>query len=83
VITLLMATWWALHKLAHVIVTQYGITGGLVVCGACTPRAWFGPLRFMSAAATPVGNFKSLLAKMISFAFIETCFGGLMPWTNL
>jgi hypothetical protein len=33
-ITLLMATWWALHKLAHAIVTEYGITGGLVVCGA-------------------------------------------------
>ena len=33
-ITVLMATWWVLHKLAHVIVTEYGITGGLVVCGA-------------------------------------------------
>jgi hypothetical protein len=30
----------------------------------------------MSAAATLVENFKSLLAKMISFASIETCFGG-------
>ena len=33
-ITLLMATSWVLHKLAHVIVAEYGITGGLVVCGA-------------------------------------------------
>ncbi|MCU1340361.1 MAG: hypothetical protein JWO19_5942 [Bryobacterales bacterium] len=33
-ITLQMATWWVLHKLAHVIVTEYGITGGLVACGA-------------------------------------------------
>ena len=33
-ITLLMATWWVLQKLAQVIVTEYGITGGLVVCGA-------------------------------------------------
>jgi hypothetical protein len=32
-ITVLMATWWVLHKLAHVIVAEYGITGGLVVCG--------------------------------------------------
>jgi hypothetical protein len=32
-ITLLMATGWVLHKLAHVIVTEYGISGGLVVCG--------------------------------------------------
>jgi hypothetical protein len=33
-ITFLMATWWVLHRIAHVIVTEYGITGGLVVCGA-------------------------------------------------
>jgi hypothetical protein len=38
VITLLMATWWVLHKLA-VIVTEYGITGGLVVCGAIYPSS--------------------------------------------
>jgi hypothetical protein len=33
-ITLLIAASWVLHKLAHVIVAEYGITGGLVACGA-------------------------------------------------
>ena len=32
-ITLLIAASWVLHKLAHVIVAEYGIIGGLVVCG--------------------------------------------------
>jgi hypothetical protein len=32
-ITLLIAASWVLHKLAHVIVAEYGITGGLVACG--------------------------------------------------
>ena len=29
----LMACWWAAHWLAHLIVTEYGILGGLVACG--------------------------------------------------
>ena len=33
-ITLLMATWWVLHKLAHIFIAEYGITGGLIACGA-------------------------------------------------
>jgi hypothetical protein len=33
-ITLLMPTWYVAHWIMHVIVTEYGIIGGLVVCGA-------------------------------------------------
>jgi hypothetical protein len=33
-ITFLMATWWVLHRIAHVIVTEYGMLGGLIACGA-------------------------------------------------
>jgi hypothetical protein len=33
-IVFLMATWWVLHRIAHVIVTEYGILGGLVTLGA-------------------------------------------------
>jgi hypothetical protein len=29
-IVFLMATWWVLHRIAHVIVTEYGLLGGLL-----------------------------------------------------
>jgi hypothetical protein len=32
-VTFLMATWYVAHRVAHVIVTEYGILGGLVACG--------------------------------------------------
>jgi hypothetical protein len=32
-VTFLMATWCAAHWLARLIVTEYGIFGGLVACG--------------------------------------------------
>jgi hypothetical protein len=28
----LIGTWYVLHRIAHVIVTEYGIPGGLVAC---------------------------------------------------
>ena len=31
--TFLMATWYVAHRVAHVIVTEYGMAGGLVACG--------------------------------------------------
>jgi hypothetical protein len=33
-IVFLMATWWVLHRIAHAIVTEYGLLGGLIACGA-------------------------------------------------
>ena len=27
-------TWWVLHRIAHAIVTEYGLLGGLIACGA-------------------------------------------------
>jgi hypothetical protein len=33
-IVFLMAAWWVLHRIAHVIVTEYGMLGGLIACGA-------------------------------------------------
>jgi hypothetical protein len=33
-ITSLMAAWWVLHRIAHVIVTEYGMLGGLIAWGA-------------------------------------------------
>jgi hypothetical protein len=32
-IVFLIAAGWVLHRIAHVIVTEYGILGGLVTCG--------------------------------------------------
>ena len=32
-VTFLMATWYAAHRVAHVIVTEYGMAGGLATCG--------------------------------------------------
>jgi hypothetical protein len=32
-ITSLMATWWVLHRIAHAIVSEYGMLGGLIACG--------------------------------------------------
>jgi hypothetical protein len=32
-VTFLMATWYVAHRVAHVIVTEYGILGGLAACG--------------------------------------------------
>ena len=31
----LIATWWVVHWAARLIVTEYGILGGLVACGVC------------------------------------------------
>ena len=31
---LLIGTWWVVHWVARVIVTEYGITGGLIALGA-------------------------------------------------
>jgi hypothetical protein len=31
-IVFLMATWWVAHRIAHVIVTEYGMAGGLLAC---------------------------------------------------
>jgi hypothetical protein len=28
----LMAAWWVLHRIAHAIVAEYGIAGGLLAC---------------------------------------------------
>jgi hypothetical protein len=33
-IVFLMATWWVLRRIAHAIVTEYGLLGGLIACGA-------------------------------------------------
>jgi hypothetical protein len=33
-IVFLTATWWVLHRIAHSIVTEYGLLGGLIACGA-------------------------------------------------
>jgi hypothetical protein len=33
-IVFLTATWWVLHRIAHAIVTEYGLLGGLIACGA-------------------------------------------------
>jgi hypothetical protein len=32
-IVFLIAAWWALHRIAHVIVTEYGLLGGVITCG--------------------------------------------------
>jgi hypothetical protein len=32
-VTFMMATWYVAHRVAHVIVTEYGMAGGLVACG--------------------------------------------------
>jgi hypothetical protein len=31
-ILFLMATWWVAHRIAHVIVAEYGMAGGLLAC---------------------------------------------------
>jgi hypothetical protein len=31
-ITFLIVTWYVAHRIAHVIVTEYGIAGGLLTC---------------------------------------------------
>jgi hypothetical protein len=37
-ITFLIALWWVMHWVARLIVTEFGILGGLVACGVffCT-----------------------------------------------
>lgn len=30
----LMAIWYVVHRIAHVIVTEFGLLGGCVACGA-------------------------------------------------
>jgi hypothetical protein len=32
-ITFLIAAWYVLHRIAHVIVTEYGLLGGVITCG--------------------------------------------------
>jgi hypothetical protein len=36
----LIALWWVVHWVARLIVTEYGVIGGLVVCGVCFVTAW-------------------------------------------
>ena len=31
----LIALWWSVHWVARLIVTEYGILGGLFACGVC------------------------------------------------
>jgi hypothetical protein len=31
-LTALIATWWVAHRIAHAIVAEYGIAGGLLAC---------------------------------------------------
>jgi hypothetical protein len=31
----LIALWWSVHWVARLVVTEYGLLGGLVACGVC------------------------------------------------
>ena len=33
-VTLLIAAWYLVHWVAHLIVTEYGLLGGVITCGA-------------------------------------------------
>jgi len=33
-VAILIATWYLLHRVAHLIVTEYGLLGGVIACGA-------------------------------------------------